>query len=228
MLRLFHEPRMSTNMEETRNHRTGTDPIGRFAATARRIGEIEVTEWDFVELLHRDVGDLDVSRSLRRLGAIRVTDWEFKDVLPAVDRLAHKEVDLADVFRRTANYRVTEWEFRDMLHRHHEPVPREAASSIDSELMGSLASRLHGFLVYLMDRLIDHPDEAVISVEETEPGVLTAKLVLTRPDSAALIGRGGHTAAAIRRILQMAGLRHGVHVLLRIVSHDEEAAAVGA
>jgi predicted RNA-binding protein YlqC (UPF0109 family) len=39
----------------------------------------------------------------------------------------------------------------------------------------------------------------------------------------ALIGHGGHTAAAIRRILQNAGQRHGVHVILNILSHEEAA-----
>jgi hypothetical protein len=39
-----------------------------------------------------------------------------------------------------------------------------------------------------------------------------------------LIGTEGHTAAAIRSMMKAEAARHGVHVLLRIHSHEEETA----
>lgn len=200
-----------------------SSPITKIADELKHLGEIEVTGWDFAELLNKDLSDLELTRSLRRLGAIRVTDWEFKDVLPVVDRLAHKEVDLARVFQRTANYRVTEWDFRDLLQRDPvpQPKPRHVSGAVDPAVMASLQRSLQSFLAYLMEQLIDRPDKAAIEIEETEPGVLTAKITLVPRDSVQFIGRGGHTAEAIRRVLQMAALRHRVHVLLRIVSRDD-------
>ena len=202
-------------------------PISRIAEELKHIGDINVTDWDFVELLRKDVGDLEFSQSLRRLGSIRVTDWDFGQVLPAVDRIAHKEVDLCEVFRRTANYRVTDWEFRDILHRNHHEAARAPVEPADPAVMPALASRLDRFLTYLVEQLVDRPEEAEVEVVRSEPGVLTAKLVLARRDAATFIGRGGHSADTVRRILQMAGLRHGVHVLLRVLSQDEADAETG-
>lgn len=192
----------------------------------KHIGEIDVTNWDFADLLQKDIKDLEVSRSLRRLGRIQITDWEFKDVLPAVDRLAHKQIDLADIFRRTANYRVTEWDFRDILPGRSAGTAEQVANpSAEPQAAAELAPRIEGFLAYLLEGLVDRPDLARIDVRETEPGVLTATLLLTPRDAANLIGHGGHSAAALRRILQMAALRRGVHVLLRVVSSGDGAPA---
>lgn len=205
-------------------------PISRIAEELKQIGDINVTDWDFVELLRKDVGDLEFSQSLRRLGSIRVTDWDFGKVIPAIDRIAHKEVDLGDVFRRTANYRVTDWDFRDILQRTHHEAAKTPVEPADPAVMPALASRLQRFLAYLVEQLVDRPEEAEIEVERSEPGVLTAKLVLAGRDAATFIGRGGHSADTVRRVLQMAGLRHGVHVLLRVLSQeetDEEAAGRG-
>jgi predicted RNA-binding protein YlqC (UPF0109 family) len=82
------------------------------------------------------------------------------------------------------------------------------------------------FLGFVSRGLIEHPDHARIKVAEIEPGVIRFKLVMVKRDAAALIGHGGHTAAAIRRLLQAAGRRHGVHVLLAVLSHEEDAAGV--
>ncbi len=175
-------------------------------------------------ILHKDIKDLELTKSLRRLGSIRVTEWEFSDVLPAVNRLAHKEVDLADIFKRTANYRVTDWDFRDLLHLHAEEKDDEAPEPPGPEEMRKLIVRYTRFLGFVCNGLIEMPDHAKILAAELEPGVLRFKLVLVKRDAAALIGHGGHSAAAIRRLMKDAGRRHGVHVLLQVLSHEEEAA----
>ena len=56
------------------------------------------------------------------------------------------------------------------------------------------------------------------------PTGLRFKLVLVKKDVVLLIGREGHTAAAIRSILKANAALHGVQALLQIHSHEEEAA----
>jgi len=176
-------------------------------------------------ILHKDIKDLEFARSLRKLGSIRVTEWEFSDVLPAVNRLAHKEVDLVNILKRTANYRVTDWDLRDLL-RHHEEAgdyDRMRATPASPEEMQALILRLTRFLGFVTQGLIEMPEHARIKAIELEPGVLRFKLVLVQRDAAALIGHGGHTAAAIRKLIKDAGRRQGAHVLLQVLSHEEEA-----
>ncbi len=180
-----------------------------------------------MSFMRKDIKDLEFTQSLRRLGSIRVTEWDFKDVLPAVNRLAQKEVDVIDILKRTANYRVTGWDFRDLLHNHlgDDAETGTAMSPPTAGEMQALILRLTQFLSHVANGIIDHPAHAQVKVAEIAPGVLRFKLILLRGDAAALIGTGGHGAAAIRRLMQAAGRRHGVHVLLNVLSHEEEAAA---
>ena len=199
-----------------------TNRISKFATSIKQIGEIQVTEWDFMELLNRDVSELEISRSLRRLGNTRVMEWDFRDVLPAVNRLAHKEVDVVDLLRRTANYKVMEWDF-------HKPHEQEAPpqSRLTPDETQALILRLKDFLQYAVASLIDEPAHAQIKVQEIAPGVLRFKLGMVQRDVAMLIGHGGHTAAAIRSLLKAVAGRHGAHALLRIVSHADDSRETG-
>jgi uncharacterized protein len=192
--------------------------MSRFTESLKRIGAIEVTDWDFAELLHRDIEDLQVARSLRRLSRMRVTEWDFKDVLPAVNRLAHREVDLVDIFKRAAAYRVMEWDFKS-------PAPSKAGESpVSDEEVRSLGERLKNFLGFVAAGLIEQPGHARITVTEIAPAVLCFRLILVKRDSAILIGHGGHGAAAIRRIMQASGEAKRVKILLRVLTHEEAAA----
>lgn len=200
--------------------------LSKIAHSLKEIGDIEVTDWDFMELMHKDIKDLELARSLRRLGGIRVTDWEFKDVLPAVNKLAQKEIDLVDLVKRTAGYRVMEWDFRDMVR--HEPsapvrTPEKSRPRPTPDEIQALILRLKEFLQFVAVSLIDEPKHAQIRIREIEPAVLRVKLVLVKRDAATLIGHGGHSAAAIRNLMQASGRLHGVQVLLRILSHEEDA-----
>ena len=201
--------------------------LSKIAHSLKEIGDIEVTNWDFMELMHKDIKDLELSRSLRRLGGIRVTDWEFKDVLPAVNKLAQKEIDLVDLVKRTAGYRVMEWEFRDMVRHELEPAavrtPGKSRPRPTPDEIEALILRLKEFLHFVAVSLIDEPKHAQIRIREIEPAVLRVKLVLVKRDAATLIGHGGHSAAAIRNLVQTVGRLHGVQVLLRILTHEEDA-----
>jgi predicted RNA-binding protein YlqC (UPF0109 family) len=192
--------------------------IHKLASSLREIGEIEVTETDFMELMHKDIRDLEITRSLRKLGNCKVMEWDFRDVLPAVNKLAQQEVDIAGFLKRTAHYKVMEWDFRNML------PAKTGKQQPDPAEMQALILRLRNFLQFTAVNLIDGPDHAQIKVSEIAPAVLDFRLVMMKRDVAMLIGTGGHTAAAIRGIMKAAAARHGVQVLLRIHSHEEETA----
>lgn len=193
--------------------------MSKITESIRQLGEIQVNDWDFMALMNKDIKDVEIAKSLRKLGSIRVMEWDFRTVLPAVNKLANQEVDLADILRRTANYKVMEWDFR-------KPAPRqeEAAKPLPPAEMQALISRLKDFLQYAVTSLIDEPQHAQLKIAEIAPNVLCLKLVLTKRDMAMLIGTGGHTAAAIRRILKDRAKEKGVHALLEIHSHEEEIA----
>lgn len=192
----------------------------KLSESLRQLGDIQVSELDFVELLHKDIRDLEIARSLSRLGKVRVMEWDFRTVLPAVNRLAHHEVDLVDLVKRTAAYKVMEWDFRSAVSK--------PANTLECRLtrqeMQELIVRLKDFLQYVVANLIDEPDHAQIKVQQIETNVLRFKLVLVKRDVAMLIGKEGHTASAIRGILKATARIDGVHALLQIHSHEEEAA----
>jgi predicted RNA-binding protein YlqC (UPF0109 family) len=198
--------------------------LSKIATSLKQIGDIQVSEFDFKGLMQTDIKDLEVSRSLRRLGSYKVTEWEFSDILPAVNRLAQKEVDVVDLVKRAANYKVMEWDFRDALGSAEDDEVFEVRKVPSPEEMQKLVLRLKDFLQFTVVNLIDQPQHAQIKVREIEPGVLRFKVVLVKRDASMLIGMQGHTASAIRNLLKAAAVAHGVLALLQIHSHEEEAA----
>lgn len=78
------------------------------------------------------------------------------------------------------------------------------------------------FLKLVVSRLIDYPDEAVLTKEEA-PRKVIFKLRLRQSDIGKVIGKHGQTIASIRNLLNAAGSRHGQRVALEIV--EEEPAA---
>lgn len=89
--------------------------------------------------------------------------------------------------------------------------------------MKEVTDKLRNFLQYVAVKLIDEPSQAQLKVAELGPKRLRFKLVLAQTDVAALIGRNGFTASAIRSVLRAAADREGVQVSLQIHSHEEEA-----
>ncbi len=197
--------------------------ISKLAQSLKQIGDIEVNDWDFKALLNKDIKDLEVSRSLRRLGGVQVMEWDFRTVLPAVNRIAHQEVDVIDLIRRTANYKVMEWDLRNPSHAQASEPEDVPGKALNPEEMQELILRLKNFLQYVVVNLIDEPSHAQIKVREIEPNVLRFKLILVNRDVSMLIGREGHTASAIRSVLQAVSRLHGVQAMLLIHSHETEA-----
>lgn len=202
--------------------------VSKIAESLKQLGEIQVTEWDFMALLNTEIRELEISRSLRRLGNLRVMDWDFRTVIPALKKAANQEVDLIDVFRRTAHYKVLEWDFRSAPPAEPEPVPLASVASAEKEIsrseMQAITLRLQNFLQFVVVNLIDEPGKAQIKVIEMGQTGLRFRLVLVKKDLAMLIGREGSTASAIRNILKATAELHGVQALLQIHSHEEEVA----
>lgn len=193
-----------------------TARISKIARSLKRVGDIQVNDWDFMALLQKDISDLEPGRALRRLGQVRVTEWDFHNPLPAVAKLANTEVDLLGFVKRTASYKVLEWDFRAP----HPPPPADGPTHAE---MAALTDHLKNFLNYVAANLVEEPGHARLRIEEIGENTLRCRLVLVRRDVALLIGRGGETAAAIRSLLKAAAARHGVHALLEIVSHEDDA-----
>jgi uncharacterized protein len=192
--------------------------VSKIADSLRQLGEIQVAEWDFMGLLNTELKELEITRSLKRLGRIQVMEWDFRAALPAVKKVANQEVDIISFLKRTAGYKVMDWNFRSAA----PAAPVKASISRDE--MQAILVRLKNFLQYVAVNLISEPGRAQIKVSEMGPTGLRFKLVLAKKDVGLLIGREGHTAAAIRNILKATAAVHGVQVLLQIHSHEEEAA----
>jgi len=202
--------------------------VSKIASSLKQLGEIQVTDWDFIALLNTEVRELEIARSLKRLASIQVTEWDFRTVLPAVKKAANQEVDLIDFFKRTAHYKVMEWDFRSAPTVVSKPAPPELATpalkTISPDEMQAITLRLKNFLQFVTVNLIDEPNQAQIKVSQLGPTGLRFKLVLVRRDVSVLIGKEGHTAAAIRNILKATAAMHGVQALLQIHSHEDEMA----
>lgn len=193
--------------------------ISKIASSLKQLGDIQVTEWDFMALMNKDISEIEVTRSLRKLGNLRVLEWDFQTVLPTVHKLAHQEVDLLDLVKRTAHYKVMDWDFRSALPA--DPAASEEISSSPNDTQ-ALVLRLKNFLEYVVVNLIDEPKHAQIKVQEIAPNVLRFKLILVKRDVAMLIGRDGNTASAIRGLLKGVASLNGVQLLLQIHTHEEE------
>ncbi|MEO8615064.1 MAG: KH domain-containing protein [Luteolibacter sp.] len=200
--------------------------ITNITSSLKQLGEIQVTEWDFMALLNKDISELELSHSLRKLGNLKVMEWDFRTVLPVVNKLANQEVDFVDLFKRTAHYKVMEWDFKSAATTAGKTTPQVSDKSLHKgpshSEMQALMVRLKNFLQYVVVNLIDEPDHAQIRIQEIESDVVRFKLVLVKRDVAMLIGIEGHTASAIRSILKETAAMHGVHALLEILSHEDD------
>lgn len=78
------------------------------------------------------------------------------------------------------------------------------------------------FLEFVLRKLIEFPDEMVLTKQET-PRKVTFFLRLRQTDVGKVIGKHGHTIAAIRNLLNAAASRHNQRAALEII--EEQAAA---
>ena len=201
-------------------------PIPEITGSLEDVDPIRVTDRGFIELLNTDIKDLEIATSLRKLGNKKVMAWDFKDTLPAVHRFAHQEVDVVGWMKRVAHYKVIDWDLRNSSTKEEDQILPQVAEAekkvLGPEEMQELIGRLTHFLQFVAVNLIDEPARAQFRVKEITPGVLRFRLVVTKKDQKNLVGKDGATASALRNMLKGTAAAEGVHVLLQILSHEED------
>lgn len=75
------------------------------------------------------------------------------------------------------------------------------------------------FLEFLIQALVDYPDEVKVTRSVDEMGVLLT-LKVNPKDMGRIIGRQGSTARAIRALTRLVGLRHNARVNLKIIEPE--------
>jgi predicted RNA-binding protein YlqC (UPF0109 family) len=198
--------------------------ISEITGSLSEFGPIRVTDRGFLELLNTDIKELEIASSLRKLGNTKVMEWDFKAALPAVHKFAHQEVDVVGWMKRVAHYKVMD---RTSTKPDDEAVPELAGAARkipEPEEMQELVARLQSFLQFVVVNLIDEPARAQVRVNEIAPGVVRFRLVVTQKDQKLLVGKDGATASSIRNMLKGVAAEEGVHVLLQILSPEEDLA----
>jgi len=71
------------------------------------------------------------------------------------------------------------------------------------------------FLEYLVKSIVDHPDDVKVDRKVDEMGVLLS-LKVHPQDMGQVVGRQGKTAAAIRSLLRIVGIKNNARVNLKI------------
>ena len=184
----------------------------------RELGEIHVNDWELPEFLNKDITELEISRAVQRLGQVQVTDWDLKDVVPALQKLAKKEVDIVSLLKNAANYKINDWDVRKAL-----LSSRAKANELSKQEVEAISKRLQNYLRYMVDQLVDEPEYANIVVEELAPQVLRFRVMLKQRDLSMFIGMNGYTANPVRRILKETALQAGICAILQIQTHEEAA-----
>ena len=72
------------------------------------------------------------------------------------------------------------------------------------------------FLEFVIKQLVEAPEEVVVTKVE-QGRKLIFKVEMRKSDVGKVIGRNGHTIAAVRNVLSAAASRSGQQVLLQIV-----------
>jgi uncharacterized protein len=76
---------------------------------------------------------------------------------------------------------------------------------------------LSELLEYLAEGLVDDPEAVVVDSFQERDGTLVLELAVGADDYGKVIGRGGRTAQALRRVVGAAGTSNGQRVLVDIV-----------
>ncbi|MBR4107212.1 MAG: KH domain-containing protein [Akkermansia sp.] len=88
--------------------------------------------------------------------------------------------------------------------------------------MQQLIESIGKYLLAAVSPLIRHPENAEMRVAKgTEGNMVRFRLVLEQADVARVIGRNGMTASAIRSLAKAAGEKHGIKVVVHILSREE-------
>jgi uncharacterized protein len=72
------------------------------------------------------------------------------------------------------------------------------------------------FLRYVIRELVEFPDEVAIAKMEAPQRVIF-QVAMRKSDLGRIIGRGGHTIEALRRLLNAAANKRGIRASLQII-----------
>lgn len=90
--------------------------------------------------------------------------------------------------------------------------------------MKTVVDIVRRYLQLTASRFVQHPEKAELRIAEmSETNMVRFRLVLEQSDVARMIGRNGMTASAIRSLAKAVGEKHGVHVVVHVLSHEEAA-----
>jgi len=74
---------------------------------------------------------------------------------------------------------------------------------------------MKGLIEYVARSLVDDPSEVRVT-ERTSPGEVQLELEVAQEDMGRVIGRAGRVASAMRMLLRVAAVKHGVRATLDI------------
>jgi len=80
---------------------------------------------------------------------------------------------------------------------------------------------LKELIEYIAKSLVDHPEAVKVSTVESDNGIIV-ELRVAPDDVGKVIGKGGMTAKALRKILSAVATKHKKKSLLQIVEEDRE------
>jgi predicted RNA-binding protein YlqC (UPF0109 family) len=79
------------------------------------------------------------------------------------------------------------------------------------------AQKVEELLAYLVEGLVDDPDEVSVEQFEEDDGTIVLELAVAAEDYGKVIGRGGRTAQALRTVVRASATGAQRRVLLDIV-----------
>jgi predicted RNA-binding protein YlqC (UPF0109 family) len=77
------------------------------------------------------------------------------------------------------------------------------------------------FVMYIVQGVVEHPDDVAIDRTEDDKGILLS-LTVNPEDLGRVIGKKGQTAQALRNLLRALGMKNDAHYHLKIVDTDKE------
>ena len=90
--------------------------------------------------------------------------------------------------------------------------------------MHPAVEQIRQYLQLIALQFVQHPEQAELRVAESPQGdAVRFRLILEKTDVARIIGRNGMTASAIRSLAKAAGVKHGIKVIVHMLSHEEAA-----
>ena len=90
--------------------------------------------------------------------------------------------------------------------------------------MHPAVEQIRQYLQLIALQFVQHPEQAELRVAESPQGdAVRFRLILEKTDVARIIGRNGMTASAIRSLAKAAGGKHGIKVIVHMLSHEEAA-----